>query len=124
MLAAHQMELPERAAQQVISDHLDTTARLMRTGRQAARRYVTDEVIAKLVDRLLGVDMDNTDANVVSLADRPTHGRPPLTLLYPQSQKGLTRRPGDRHRPPPRRCTGLERAAAARWRRAHYPHHF
>ena len=68
-LAEHQMELPERAARQVISDHLDTTARLMRVGRQAARRYVTDEVVAKLADRLLGLEMYNTETNVVSLAE-------------------------------------------------------
>ncbi|MEX3649618.1 hypothetical protein ABFW11_29355, partial [Mycolicibacterium porcinum] len=35
-----------------ISDHLDQLAALMRIGRQAAKRYVTDEAIAKMAQRI------------------------------------------------------------------------
>ena len=51
-----EMTLPEEAARQVISDHLDGTATLMRIGRQAAKFYVTDDVIRKIADQLLGID--------------------------------------------------------------------
>lgn len=94
MLAAHQMELPERAAQQVISDHLDITARLMRIGRQAAKSYVTDEVIAKLVDRLLSVDMDHTEANVVSVAGRRGKADRPPNTASPSLTVGPHQTPG------------------------------
>ena len=69
-LAAHHMTLPEEAARQVISDHLDTTATLMRIGRQAAKFYVTDEVIRKIADQLLGIDSGQGEPNVVSLLER------------------------------------------------------
>jgi hypothetical protein len=64
------MTLPEEAARQVISDHLDATATLMRIGRQAAKFYVTDEVIRKIADQLLGIDSGQGEPNVVSLLER------------------------------------------------------
>jgi hypothetical protein len=61
--------LPEDAARQLISDHLDGVAARMRIGRQAARFYVTDEVIQKIVDKLVGaLPSESDDRNVVSLA--------------------------------------------------------
>ncbi|AGB27246.1 hypothetical protein Mycsm_07150 (plasmid) [Mycobacterium sp. JS623] len=42
----------EDAVRHDISDHLDFVARMMRIGRQAAKVYVTDEVIGELADRI------------------------------------------------------------------------
>lgn len=42
----------EDAVRQDINDHLDFVARMMRIGRQAAKIYVTDDVIAELADRI------------------------------------------------------------------------
>jgi hypothetical protein len=60
--------LPEDTARQLISDHLDGVAARMRIGRQAARLYVTDEVIRKIADKLVGASPSNRDDRVVSLA--------------------------------------------------------
>jgi hypothetical protein len=61
--------LPEDVVRQLISDHLDGVAARMRIGRQAARFYVTDEVIQKIADKLVGASTsDSDDRNVVSLA--------------------------------------------------------
>jgi hypothetical protein len=64
------MTLPEEVACQVISDHLDGTATLMRIGRQAAKFYVTDDVIGKIADQLLGIDAGHGEPDVVSMLDR------------------------------------------------------
>ena len=69
-LAEHGMILPDDVARQFLSDHLDTTARLMRIGRQAVKVYVTDDVIDQLADQLLGVDKAHAQPNVFSLAAR------------------------------------------------------
>lgn len=66
-LGEYGMSLPEDVARQLISDHLDTTAELMRIGRQAAKFYITDDVIAKIADRLLGTDQPKSHAGVISL---------------------------------------------------------
>ena len=66
-LAEHGMTLPENLGRELISDHLGTTARLMRIGRQAANFYVT-EVISKIADQVLGIDKAQGEANVISLA--------------------------------------------------------
>lgn len=42
----------EAAVRQDISDHLDFVARMMRIGRQAAKVYVTDDVIGELAGRI------------------------------------------------------------------------
>jgi hypothetical protein len=61
--------LPEDTARQLISDHLDGVAARMRIDRQAARFYVTDEVIQKIANELAGASpSDGGDRNVVSLA--------------------------------------------------------
>ena len=39
-------------------------------GRQAAKFYVTDEVICKIADQLLGIDTGKGELNVVSLVAR------------------------------------------------------
>ncbi len=69
-LGEHEMTLPEDVVRDLISDHLDTTARLMRIGRQAAKFYVTDDVITGLADQILGIDRDRVEGDgvVVSLA--------------------------------------------------------
>jgi hypothetical protein len=64
------MTLPEEVARQVISDHLDGTATLMRIGRQAAKYYVTDDVICKIADQLLGIDAAQGEPDIVSLLAR------------------------------------------------------
>src|SRR3984957_17451435 len=67
-LDGFEFTLPEDAARQLISDHLDGVAARMRIGRQAARLYVTDEVIRKIADKLVGASPSNRDDRVVSLA--------------------------------------------------------
>jgi hypothetical protein len=42
----------------------------MRIGRQAAKFYVTDDVIRKIADQLLGIDSGQGEPNVVSLLER------------------------------------------------------
>lgn len=67
----HGLELTEDTARQDISDHLDHMAELMRIGRQAAQRYVTDEVISEHADRIAAAvdERRNASAGVVNLAD-------------------------------------------------------
>lgn len=67
-LGEYEMTLPEDVVRQLISDHLDTTARLMRIGRQAAKFYVTNDVITGIADQILGIDQEAVDGAVVSLA--------------------------------------------------------
>lgn len=68
-LAEYELTLPEDVARQVISDHLDGVAESMRVGRQAARYYVTDEVIQKIADAIVGARRsDSEEDKVVSLA--------------------------------------------------------
>jgi hypothetical protein len=68
-LEDYEFTLPEDLARQLISDHLDEVAELMRIGRQAARFYVTDEVVQKIADKLVGaLPSDSDDRNVVPLA--------------------------------------------------------
>jgi hypothetical protein len=67
-LGQYGMTLPEDTLRALISDHLDTTARLMRIGRQAAKYYVTDDVISNIADQILGVDKAQDQPNVVSFA--------------------------------------------------------
>jgi hypothetical protein len=70
-LGEYEMTLPEDVARQLISDHHDGVAKRMRIGRQAARYYVTDEVIEALADELVGARSSDEadDSNVVSLAE-------------------------------------------------------
>ena len=51
------------------------TATLMRIGRQAAKFYVTDDVICKIADHLLGIDAGQGDPDVVCLLERRRHKR-------------------------------------------------
>jgi hypothetical protein len=67
-LAEHDITAPNGVLRQLLSDHLDTTARLMRIGRQAAKVYVTDDVISKIADQLLGIDKADDHGNVISFA--------------------------------------------------------
>jgi hypothetical protein len=68
-LGQYDLALPEDVARQLISDHLDGVARRMRIGRQAARYYVTDEVIQKIAEKLVGaLPSESEDRTVVSLA--------------------------------------------------------
>jgi hypothetical protein len=68
-LGQYDFTLAEDVARQLISDHLDGVARRMRIGRQAARYYVTDEVIQKIAEKLVGaLPSESEDRTVVSLA--------------------------------------------------------
>lgn len=46
------LELGEDVAREDISDHVDYVAEMMRIGRQAAKAYVTDDVISRMADRI------------------------------------------------------------------------
>ncbi|WP_239645542.1 hypothetical protein [Mycobacterium sp. UM_CSW] len=71
-LAEYELTLPEDVARQLISDRLDGIAKRMRIGRQAARSYVTNDVIQSLADEVVGSrsGTDDEASNVVSLSDR------------------------------------------------------
>lgn len=76
-LDEYDFTLPDDVARQLISDHLDGVAERMRIGRQPARHYVTDEVIRKIADKLVGASpSDSDDLNVVSLAALRRNRRP------------------------------------------------
>jgi len=46
------LKLSEDVAREDISSHVDYVAEVMRVGRQAAKFYVTDDVIRKMADRI------------------------------------------------------------------------
>lgn len=46
------LSLEECTARDTVSDHVDQVAELMRIGRQAAKVYVTAEVISDMADRI------------------------------------------------------------------------
>lgn len=48
----HGLSVSEDAARDDISNHVDYVARMMRIERQAAKRYVTDDVVRKMADRI------------------------------------------------------------------------
>lgn len=52
LLAERGHEIGEDIAREDISDHLDLVAERMRIGRQAAKVYVTDEVIEHMAERI------------------------------------------------------------------------
>jgi len=75
-LGQYDFTLAEDIARQLISDHLDGIARRMRIGRQAARYYVTDEVIQKIAEKLVGaLPLESDDRTVVSLATQRRNRR-------------------------------------------------
>lgn len=48
----HGLSVTEDTARHDISDHLDHVAEMMRIGRQAAKMYVSDDVISDMADRI------------------------------------------------------------------------
>ncbi|SHQ38646.1 Uncharacterised protein [Mycobacteroides abscessus subsp. abscessus] len=50
-LAARGLEIPEDRARERISNQVDFTAERMRIGRQAAKRYVTQDLVEKMADK-------------------------------------------------------------------------
>lgn len=48
----HGLSLDEAPARDTISDHVDHIANVMRISRQAAKMYVTPEVISDMADRI------------------------------------------------------------------------
>ncbi|WP_231750856.1 hypothetical protein [Mycobacterium sp. NAZ190054] len=46
------LTITEDAGREDISNHVDHVAAMMRIGRQAAKRYVTDDVISDMADRI------------------------------------------------------------------------
>lgn len=48
----HGLSVSEAAARDDVSNHVDHVAKMMRVGRQAAKFYVTDDVIRKMADRI------------------------------------------------------------------------
>lgn len=49
-LNAHGLEIPEDRARERISEQVDFTAERMRIGRQAAKYYVTQDLVEKMAD--------------------------------------------------------------------------
>lgn len=75
-LGQYDFTLAEDVARQLVSDHLDGVAKRMRIGRQAARCYVTDEVIQKIAEKLVGATpSESEDRTVVSLATQRRNRR-------------------------------------------------
>ncbi|WP_457060310.1 hypothetical protein [Mycobacteroides abscessus] len=50
-LAAHGLDIPEDRARERISGQVDFTAERMRIGRQAAKYYVTKELVEEMADK-------------------------------------------------------------------------
>lgn len=50
--ARYGVPMDEGAARDVISERVDRVAELMRIGRQAAKFYVTDDVISQMADKI------------------------------------------------------------------------
>ncbi|MGA5536849.1 hypothetical protein [Mycolicibacterium nivoides] len=75
--------MTEDTVLQDISDQLDRMAYVMRIGRQAAQRYVTDEVIADHAARIAYVvdEHRTAEAGVVNLAEEPRRRRQTLALV-------------------------------------------
>jgi hypothetical protein len=48
----HGLSVSEDTAREDVSNHVDYVAKMMRIGRQAAKFYVTDDVIRKMADRI------------------------------------------------------------------------
>ena len=55
----HDLTVSEDVARHDISGHLDHVAAMMRIGRQAAKMYVTDQVIGDMADRIAAAGADN-----------------------------------------------------------------
>lgn len=60
-LREYDLNMPEATAREVISKHLDTTAQMMRISRQAAKFYVSDDVVTKMADRIMGRDRPESE---------------------------------------------------------------
>ncbi|GAB1814385.1 hypothetical protein [Mycobacterium sp. MUNTM1] len=58
LLADHGLSISELTARQDISDYLDAVAARMRIDRQAAKPYVSDDVIRGIADRIAAI-IDN-----------------------------------------------------------------
>lgn len=50
-LGGHGLALGRDEARRAISDHLDLVSERMRIGRQAAKRYVTDDAVRRMASR-------------------------------------------------------------------------
>lgn len=48
----HGLSVSEDEAREDVSNHVDYVAEMMRIGRRTAKRYVTDDVIRKMADRI------------------------------------------------------------------------
>lgn len=60
----HGLQMPDdgiAAVRDDISDHLNEVAALMRIGRQAAKMYVTDDVIGDMADRIAAAVRERQD---------------------------------------------------------------
>jgi hypothetical protein len=58
----HGLTIAEDIARDDISDHVDYVATMMRIGRQAAKYYVTDQVISDMADRIASAVRQHQDA--------------------------------------------------------------
>ena len=76
----HGMEIDEDCARDDISDHVDIVASRMRIGRQAAKYYVTDEVIEGLADHI--ATLVNQKRALTTKAD------PHLRVVRPWERQG------------------------------------
>lgn len=68
----HQLDVPEDVARQDISNHLDFVAGRMRIGRQAAKIYITDEVLLEMshkVARAMAAEKGYTPLRLVRNED-------------------------------------------------------
>ena len=66
-LADTGVTLPQERARQVIRHRLDTTARLLRTDRRAARPMVAADTVATMADDVLPREDSSPGSNVISL---------------------------------------------------------
>ncbi|EHI13119.1 hypothetical protein KEK_08057 [Mycolicibacterium thermoresistibile ATCC 19527] len=69
------LTLTEDAARETISDQVDHVAAMMRIGRQAAKRYVTDDAITRMADRIAAA------VHEAETTPEPSQPRPQLRIV-------------------------------------------
>ncbi len=69
------MQITEDTARDDISDHVDYVAKMMRIGRQAAKAYVTDDVISAMADRIARAVNKKRTKQALDPDQKPAHLR-------------------------------------------------
>ncbi|WP_237156611.1 hypothetical protein [Mycobacteroides abscessus] len=80
-LMAHGLEIPEDRARERISNQVDFTAERMRIGRQAAKYYVTQDLVEKMADMSAAAFRKAESRNGLHVVPDPDRWVPKLPAL-------------------------------------------